>query len=76
MNQAFLERLRGELAALREQGLYKSERLLTGPQGAVVRAGEREVINLCANNYLGLANHPTVRAAAERALLRRLRGRI
>jgi len=68
MNQAFLERLRGELAALREQGLYKSERLLTGPQGAVVRAGEREVINLCANNYLGLANHPTVRAAAERAL--------
>jgi len=68
MNQAFLERLRGDLAALREQGLYKSERVLTGPQGAVVRAGDREVINLCANNYLGLANHPAVRAAAERAL--------
>jgi len=49
---------------LREQGLYKSERVLSGPQGAVVRAGERDVINLCANNYLGLANHPAVRAAA------------
>jgi glycine C-acetyltransferase len=68
MNQAVIERLRGELAALREQGLYKSERVLTGPQGGVVRAGGREVINLCANNYLGLANHPAVRAAAQRSL--------
>jgi len=68
MNQAVIERLRGELAALREQGLYKSERVLAGPQGGVVRAGDREVINLCANNYLGLANHPAVRAAAQRSL--------
>ena len=68
MNQPVIERLRGELAALREQGLYKGERVLTGPQGGVVRAGGREVINLCANNYLGLANHPAVRAAAQRAL--------
>jgi glycine C-acetyltransferase len=68
MNPAVIERLRGELAALREQGLYKSERVLTGPQGGVVRAGGREVVNLCANNYLGLANHPAVRAAAQRAL--------
>ena len=67
MNQIFLERLRSELAALREQGLYKSERVIAGPQGALVRAGDHEVINLCANNYLGLANHPAVRAAAERA---------
>ncbi|MGH8304894.1 MAG: glycine C-acetyltransferase, partial [Steroidobacteraceae bacterium] len=44
------------------------ERVLAGPQGGVVRAGGREVINLCANNYLGLANHPAVRAAAQRAL--------
>ncbi len=68
MNQAVIERLRGELASLREQGLYKSERVLASPQGGVVRAGGREVINLCANNYLGLANHPAVRAAAQRAL--------
>src|SRR5882762_8305694 len=68
MNQAVIERLRGELTGLREQGLYKSERVLSGPQGAVVRAGERDVINLCANNYLGLANHPAVRAAAQRAI--------
>ncbi|MGP8035355.1 MAG: glycine C-acetyltransferase [Steroidobacteraceae bacterium] len=68
MSQAFLERLRSDIAALREQGLYKSERVLAGPQGGVVRAGGRELINLCANNYLGLANHPAVRAAAQRSL--------
>src|SRR5437016_2359580 len=68
MNQGVIERLRGELTGLREQGLYKSERVLAGPQGGVVRAGERDVINLCANNYLGLANHPAVRAAAQRAI--------
>src|ERR1700758_4656732 len=67
MNQALLERLRGDLAALREQGLYKGERVIAGPQGARVHAGDRDVINLCANNYLGLANHPAVRAAAQRA---------
>jgi len=68
MKQAVIGRLRSDLAALREQGLYKSERVLAGPQGGVVRAGDREVINLCANNYLGLANHPAVRAAAQRSL--------
>jgi len=68
MNQAVIERLRAELKGLREQGLYKSERVLASPQGGLVRAGDREVINLCANNYLGLANHPAVRAAAHRAL--------
>src|SRR3984893_5109110 len=68
MNQAVIERLRGELSGLREQGLYKSERVLAGPQGGVVRAGARDVINLCANNYLGLAIHAVVRAAAQRAI--------
>jgi glycine C-acetyltransferase len=68
MNPGMVERLRSELAGLREQGLYKGERVLSGPQGAVVRAGDRDLINLCANNYLGLANHPAVRAAAEQAL--------
>src|SRR6204780_2703646 len=68
MNQSLIDRLRSDLAALREQGLYKTERVLTSPQGGVVEAAGREVINLCANNYLGLANHPTVRAAAQRSL--------
>ncbi|HYM43691.1 MAG TPA: glycine C-acetyltransferase [Steroidobacteraceae bacterium] len=68
MHQAFLERLRDELASLRQQGLYKGERVLEGPQGGIVRAGGHELINLCANNYLGLANHPGVRASAQRAL--------
>src|SRR5579864_5414272 len=68
MNAAFIERLRADLAGLREQGLYKSERVLAGPQGGVVRTGEQDVVNLCANNYLGLANHPAMREAAHRAL--------
>jgi len=68
MNQAVIERLRGELEGLVSQGLYKKERVLGGPQGGVVQVAGHEVINLCANNYLGLANHPAVRAAAQRAL--------
>jgi len=68
MNEAFLQRLRDELVSVREQGLYKSERVIATPQGGVIRTGEREVINLCANNYLGLANHPAVREAAHRAI--------
>ncbi len=69
MHAALDERLTAELAALRAQGLYKSERLLNSPQNAVIRVGEgREVVNLCANNYLGLASHPAVREAAHRAI--------
>src|ERR1700727_1175728 len=68
MSASILERLRADLAGLRAAGLYKSERVLGGPQGGVIRTGERDVINLCANNYLGLANHPAVREAAHRAL--------
>jgi glycine C-acetyltransferase len=68
MKDAVIERLKTDLAELRAQGLYKGERVLEGPQGGVVHANGRDVINLCANNYLGLANHPAVRAAAQRAL--------
>ena len=70
MMQDLTERLRADLRALQEQGLYKSERVLSGPQGSVVHTGAREVVNLCANNYLGLANHPAVVAAARAALER------
>src|SRR5580698_3368695 len=68
MNPAFIERLRADLAGLKEQGLYKSERVLAGPQGGLVKTGDRDVLNLCANNYLGLANHAAMREAAHRAI--------
>jgi len=69
MSQALLERLAGELSALKEQGLYKSERVIDSPQQAAIHMqGGREVINLCANNYLGLANHPELISAAHDAL--------
>jgi len=68
VSRALPSRLTAELEALRSQGLYKRERVLTSPQSGVVRTGDRDVINLCANNYLGLANHPAVREAAHRAL--------
>ena len=64
----FGEVLRGELDAIREQGLYKEERVLEGPQGAEIQVGGRRVLNFCANNYLGLASDPRVTAAARRAL--------
>ncbi|HLJ94191.1 MAG TPA: glycine C-acetyltransferase [Gemmataceae bacterium] len=60
--------LRSQLDDLRARGLYKQERLLQSPQASAIRVGQREVINFCANNYLGLANHPAVLAAAEEGL--------
>jgi glycine C-acetyltransferase len=69
MNQDLLDRLNADLSALREQGLYKAERIIDSPQQASIHLqGGREVINLCANNYLGLANHPQLVAAAHEAL--------
>ncbi len=65
----FLRRLASDTEQLREQGLFKPERVLTSPQQAVVRVNDgSEVINLCANNYLGLANDASVREAARVAL--------
>ncbi len=64
----FLQRLVADTAALRAQGLFKAERALASPQQAVVRVGTSEVINLCANNYLGLANNASIREAARLAL--------
>jgi glycine C-acetyltransferase len=69
MNQALLDRLTTELDTLKAQGLFKSERVIDSPQQAAIHMqGGREVINLCANNYLGLANHPELVAAAHEAL--------
>jgi glycine C-acetyltransferase len=65
----FRERLHGDTLALESAGLLKRERIIGSAQGPVVKLTDgREMINLCANNYLGLANHPTVVAAAHAAL--------
>lgn len=63
-----LSYLEQELDDLRERGLFRWPRLLESPQGPVARYDGREVINLCSNNYLGLANHPTLKEAARRAV--------
>ena len=58
-----------ELAEIEKAGLYKSERVITTPQGAVIKVqGGKEVINFCANNYLGLSSHPKVTKAAKEAI--------
>src|SRR6516225_4908873 len=62
--------LKGQLDDLQAKGLYKRERQLQGPQGAAIQVGGREVINFCANNYLGLANHPAIVKAAHEGLRR------
>ncbi len=72
MTQAFLNSLAEQTEALKSEGLFKAERLIAGPQQAAIdvrdNGGTSEVLNLCANNYLGLANHPKVVAAAHKAL--------
>jgi len=69
MYGSFQNHLRDKLAGIESAGLIKSERVITGPQQAEVTvAGGAQVLNLCANNYLGLANHPAIVAAAHRAL--------
>jgi glycine C-acetyltransferase len=68
MSSDFLKSIQETLAGIEAEGLYKRERLITSPQGGRVEVGGRNVINLCANNYLGLANHPALVAAAEKAM--------
>ncbi|MFZ2987923.1 glycine C-acetyltransferase [Ideonella sp.] len=66
---AFYQHLREELDGIRSAGLYKAERIIATPQGPLVKTADgREVINLCANNYLGLSSHPAVIEAAHEAL--------
>jgi len=66
MYKSFQTHLQNELANIKEAGLYKKERIITTPQRALISTTEAgEVINFCANNYLGLGNHPRVVAAAQ-----------
>jgi len=68
VSEPFFQSLASRTESLKSEGLFKSERLIAGPQQAEITVNSKEVLNLCANNYLGLANHPTVIAAAHKAL--------
>lgn len=69
MSSRFQDHLAGQLDAIRQAGLYKSERIIQTPQGTHVRVSDGQpVLNLCANNYLGLAQHPDIIAAGHRGL--------
>lgn len=68
MNENFVQRIAKEVEEIKVAGLYKTERIITSPQGAEIRVGGKTVLNFCANNYLGLSSHPRVIEAAHRAI--------
>ncbi len=68
MSDAFLTDIRDTLTTIEAEGLMKTERMITSPQGGEIQVGDREVINLCANNYLGLADNPALIEAAKDAM--------
>ena len=69
MYQAFQQHLQDELTAIKQAGLYKDERVLTSPQAPDITVNDgKEVLNFCANNYLGLSNHPDIKAVASHSL--------
>jgi glycine C-acetyltransferase len=69
MTEEFKQHLDAQLAGIRSAGTYKRERVIVTPQGTTIRVADgRPVLNLCANNYLGLAQHPAVAAAAKEAI--------
>jgi glycine C-acetyltransferase len=68
LDSGFLKHLQSELDGIAEAGMLKRERQITGPQGGRIAVGDRTMVNLCANNYLGLADHPEIAAAAIEAI--------
>ncbi|QSX30195.1 glycine C-acetyltransferase [Shewanella cyperi] len=65
---SFYEQINQQLAEVKAEGLYKSERVIVSPQQTAIKVNNAEVINFCANNYLGLANHPELIKAAQQGL--------
>src|SRR4051812_27967907 len=70
MYGAFQEHLSKQLREIENSGLFKRERFIQGPQGSHIQVGGREVLNFCANNYLGLSTHPRLAQAAQEGLKR------
>lgn len=68
MSDSFLTHISETLQQIEAEGLMKRERMITSPQGGEIQVGERDVINLCANNYLGLADNPALIRAAQGAM--------
>jgi len=68
MNSSFVKRIAAELEEIKAAGLFKTERIITSPQGAEIEVNGRKVLNFCANNYLGLSSHPRVVEAAHKAV--------
>jgi glycine C-acetyltransferase len=68
MNPSFVKRIATELEEIKASGLFKTERIITSPQGAGIMVGGKKVLNFCANNYLGLSSHPRVIAAAHNTI--------
>src|SRR5688572_14058042 len=68
MNDNFIKRLQSEIEEIRTSGLYKTERVITSPQGAEITVNGKRVLNFCANNYLGLSSHPKTLEAAHKYL--------
>src|SRR5215469_10938981 len=68
MNQNFVKRLGKEVQEIKTSGLYKTERVISSPQGAEITVNGKTVLNFCANNYLGLSSHPKVIEAAHAAI--------
>ena len=68
MNDSFVNRISAELEEIKTSGLFKTERIIASAQGAEIMVGGKNVLNFCANNYLGLSSHPKVIEAARRAI--------
>jgi len=68
MNENFVKRIAKEVEEIKTSGLYKTERIISSPQGAEITVNNKTVLNFCANNYLGLSSHPKVIEAAHKTI--------